>query len=137
MNHTRALVILCLILAANMPASAQVTRADFDSDNQVGFSDFFLFINAFNQPVTAANAIYDLDGNNNIGFSDFFIFTDFFGQKIAVTDPAKEFIRALGTNLVVGQDDPHPAQRRQLRQLAFCHLGGRWRPDRHLQPPRP
>ncbi len=50
--------------------------ADFDGDGQVGFSDFFLFADAFG----SQDSRFDLDGDGQVGFSDFFLFADAFGE---------------------------------------------------------
>jgi len=58
--------------------AAGATTADFDGDGTVGFSDFFMFADAFGKPLPDLR--YDLDGDEEIGFGDFFMFADAFGK---------------------------------------------------------
>ena len=83
-----------------LPAAGAATCADFDADNSVGFTDFFLFSEHFNQPVNATNQQYDLSGNSLIDFDDFFIFSEGFGkecgavaQEISTVEIVKERCR--------------------------------------------
>ena len=57
-------------------ADSTATAADFDGDGEVGFSDFFLFADAFG----SGDSRFDLDGNGVVDFTDFFLFADHFGQ---------------------------------------------------------
>ena len=56
-------------------ATAKATP-DFDGDGEVGFSDFFLFAEAF----AGSDPRFDLDGNGSVDFADFFLFAEAFGQ---------------------------------------------------------
>ena len=51
--------------------------ADFNRDGEVGFSDFFLFADAFGSD----DLRYDLDGSGTVDFGDFFLFADSFGNS--------------------------------------------------------
>ena len=51
--------------------------ADFNRDGEVGFSDFFLFVDAFGSD----EGRYDLDGSGTVDFGDFFLFADSFGSS--------------------------------------------------------
>ncbi len=55
---------------------------DFDGDNEVGLSDFVLFLDAFGTTTSSADwdPTFDLDGNEEIALSDFVIFLDNFGR---------------------------------------------------------
>ena len=53
--------------------------ADFDGDGEVGFSDFFLFADAFG----GSDARFDLDGDGTVGFADFFLLADHFADPQA------------------------------------------------------
>ncbi|MBT4496085.1 MAG: choice-of-anchor D domain-containing protein, partial [Gemmatimonadetes bacterium] len=50
---------------------------DFDGNDVVDFSDFFLFADHF----MGDHPLYDLDGSGLVDFDDFFIFADHFGQE--------------------------------------------------------
>ncbi|OGG45077.1 MAG: hypothetical protein A3F84_03010 [Candidatus Handelsmanbacteria bacterium RIFCSPLOWO2_12_FULL_64_10] len=52
-------------------------KGDFDRDGRVGFTDFFMFADAFG----TANPAFDLDSDGGVGFSDFFLFVDAFGMR--------------------------------------------------------
>ena len=54
------------------------SRADFDGDGEIGFSDFIGFAQAFNTD----NAIYDLNGNGLVDFPDFLEFAKNFGKRL-------------------------------------------------------
>ena len=58
------------------------TRADFDGDGAVGFSDFLQFAGKFGVSKGEAgyDVRFDLDGDGTIGFSDFVIFAGRFGK---------------------------------------------------------
>ena len=56
-------------------ASAEATP-DFDGDGETGFSDFFLFAEAFG----GSDPRFDLDGSGTVDFADFFLFAESFGQ---------------------------------------------------------
>ena len=67
-----------------------VPTPDFDGDGVTGFSDFFLFAEAFggNDPR------FDLDGSGSVDFADFFLFAEHFGQ------PARAKLVALAQRLI-------------------------------------
>ena len=56
-------------------ATAKATP-DFDGDGVTGFSDFFLFAEAFG----GSDPRFDLDGSGSVDFADFFLFAEHFGQ---------------------------------------------------------
>ncbi len=49
---------------------------DFDGDGEIGFSDFFLFAEAFG----GDDPSFDLDGSGAVDFADFFLFAERFGR---------------------------------------------------------
>ena len=75
---------------------------DFDGDGEVGFSDFFVFAEAFG----GGDPRFDLDGSGTVDFADFFLFAEHFGQ------PARAKLVALARELIGLPDGP------QLRQNA-------------------
>ena len=82
-------------------ATAEATP-DFDGDGETGFSDFFLFADAFG----GSDPRFDLDGSGSVDFADFFILADYFA------DPARGKLLALARELIGLPDGP------QLRQNA-------------------
>ena len=80
-------------------AAAEATP-DFDGDGETGFSDFFLFAEAFG----GSDPRFDLDGDGSVGFADFFLLSDHFA------DPARGKLLALARELIGLPDGP------QLRQ---------------------
>ena len=81
-------------------ASAEAT-ADFDGDGETGFSDFFLFADAFG----GTDPRFDLDGSGSVDFGDFFLFADHFG------DPeARGKLLALARDRIGLPDGPQLAQ---------------------------
>ena len=80
-------------------ATAEATP-DFDGDGETGFSDFFLFADAFggNDPR------FDLDGSGSVDFGDFFLFADHFGQ------PARGKLLALAREMIGLPDGPQLQQ---------------------------
>ena len=56
-----------------------LTTADFDGDGQTGFSDFFLFADAFG----GTDPRFDLDGSGSVDFADFFLLADHFANPEA------------------------------------------------------
>ena len=56
-------------------AGAKATP-DFDLDGQVGFTDFFLFSEAFG----GSDPRFDLDGSGTVDLADFYLFAEHFGQ---------------------------------------------------------
>ena len=59
-------------------ASVKAT-ADFDGDGETGFSDFFLFADAFG----GSDSRFDLDGSGTVDFADFFLLADYFANPEA------------------------------------------------------
>ena len=57
------------------PVDLDHSKADFDGDGAVGFSDFFLFADAFG----GSDPRFDLDGSGAVDFGDFFLLADHFG----------------------------------------------------------
>ena len=55
--------------------AAARANPDFDGDGEVGFSDFFLFTEAFGSD----NPRFDLDASGRVDFADFFLFAEHFG----------------------------------------------------------
>ena len=84
---------------ATFTALAQAT-ADFDGDGETGFSDFFLFADAFG----GTDPRFDLDGSGSVDFADFFLFADYF------EDPARGKLLALARELIGLPDGPHLQQ---------------------------
>ena len=82
-------------------ATAEATP-DFDGDGVTGFSDFFLFAEAFG----GTDPRFDLDGSGTVDFTDFFLFAESFGQ------PARAKLVAMARELIGLPDGP------QLRQNA-------------------
>ena len=76
------------------------TTADFDGDGETGFSDLFLFADAFggNDPR------FDLDGNGSVDFADFFLLADYFA------DPARGKLLALAREMIGLPDGPQLQQ---------------------------
>ena len=75
---------------------------DFDGDGETGFSDFFLFADAFG----GSDPRFDLDGSGSVDFADFFLLADHFG------DSARGKLLALAREMIGLPDGP------QLRQNA-------------------
>ncbi len=82
-------------------ATAKAT-SDFDGDGVTGFSDFFLFAEAFG----GDDPRFDLDGSGTVDFTDFFLFAESFGQ------PARARLVAMAREMIGLPDGP------QLRQNA-------------------
>ena len=80
-------------------ATAEATP-DFDGDGVTGFSDFFLFAEAFG----GSDPRFDLDGNGSVDFADFFLFAESFGQ------PARAKLVALARELIGLPDGPQLQQ---------------------------
>ena len=80
-------------------ASAEATP-DFDGDGETGFSDFFLFADAFG----GSDPRFDLDGSGSVDFGDFFLFADHFG------DPARGKLLALAREMIGLPDGPQLQQ---------------------------
>ena len=73
---------------------------DFDGDGETGFSDFFLFADAFG----GSDPRFDLDGSGSVDFADFFLLADHFG------DPARGKLLALARELIGLPDGPQLQQ---------------------------
>ena len=82
-------------------ATAEATP-DFDGDGEAGFSDFFLFADAFG----SSDPRFDLDGSGSVDFADFFLLADYFA------DPARGKLLALAREMIGLPEGP------QLRQNA-------------------
>ncbi len=82
-------------------ASAEASP-DFDDDGEVGFSDFFLFAEAFG----GSDPRFDLDASGEVDFADFFLLAEHFGQ------PARAKLVALAREMIGLPEGP------QLRQNA-------------------
>ena len=80
-------------------ATAEATP-DFDGDGETGFSDFFLFADAFG----GSDPRFDLDGSGSVDFGDFFLFADHFG------DPARGKLLALAREMIGLPDGPRLQQ---------------------------
>ncbi len=80
-------------------ATAEATP-DFDGDGETGFSDFFLFADAFG----GSDPRFDLDGSGSVDFGDFFLFADHFG------DPARGKLLALAREMIGLPDGPQLQQ---------------------------
>ena len=80
-------------------ATAEATP-DFDGDGDTGFSDFFLFADAFG----GSDPRFDLDGDGSVGFQDFFLLADHFA------DPARGKLLALARELIGLPDGPQLQQ---------------------------
>jgi hypothetical protein len=65
--------------------SFSVSKADFDGDGTVGFSDFLAFAGAFGTSSASDgfDAKFDIDGNGDVGFTDFLEFAALFGKSVA------------------------------------------------------
>ena len=70
-------------------ATAKATP-DFDDDGETGFSDFFLFADAFG----GSDPRFDLDGSGSVDFADFFLLADHFGN------PARGKLMALAREMI-------------------------------------
>ncbi len=75
---------------------------DFDGDGEIGFSDFFLFAQAFG----GSDPRFDLDGSGAVDLADFLLFSESFGQ------PARARLVAMARERIGLPDGP------QLRQNA-------------------
>ncbi len=80
-------------------ATAEATP-DFDGDGVTGFSDFFLFAEAFG----GSDPRFDLDASGSVDFADFFLFAESFGQ------PARAKLVALARELIGLPDGPQLQQ---------------------------
>ena len=59
----------------------KLVPGNFDGDDEVGLSDFVLFLDVFGATTGSDNSLFDLDGNGEVGLSDFVIFLDSFGTS--------------------------------------------------------
>ena len=80
-------------------ATAEATP-DFDGDGETGFSDFFLFADAFG----GSDPRFDLDGSGSVDFADFFLLADHFA------DPARGKLLALARERIGLPDGPQLQQ---------------------------
>ena len=80
-------------------ATAEATP-DFDGDGETGFSDFFLFADAFG----GSDPRFDLDGSGTVDFADFFLLADYFA------DPARGKLMALAREMIGLPDGPQLQQ---------------------------
>ena len=66
-------------------APSQPRSADLNSDGDVDFPDFLLFVAAFGKSEGGPgyNAAADLDGDGTVAFPDFLIFADAFGKPVS------------------------------------------------------
>ena len=80
-------------------ASVKAT-ADFDGDGETGFSDFFLFADAFG----GSDPRFDLDGSGSVDFADFFLLADHF------PDPVRGKLLALAWERIGLPDGPQLQQ---------------------------
>jgi len=58
------------------------TPGDFNGDGQVGFDDFFAFVDVFglSKGSVGFDPVFDMNGDDAVGFDDFFLFVDVFGS---------------------------------------------------------
>src|SRR3989339_1370592 len=78
-----AIWVFMALIILNPTANAQSeVCTDFDDDGVVGYSDFFLFRDAFNSMQGDANwnARFDLKADGVINFADFLQFAKYFGK---------------------------------------------------------
>ena len=75
-------------------------NSDFDGDGEIGFSDFFLFADAFG----GSDPRFDLDGSGSVDFADFFLLADYFA------DPARGKLLALAREMIGLPDGPQLQQ---------------------------
>ena len=80
-------------------ATAKATP-DFDGDGVTGFSDFFLFAEAFG----GSDPRFDLDASGSVDFADFFLFAEHFGQ------PARAKLVAMARDRIGLPDGPQLQQ---------------------------
>ena len=73
-----------------------VATPDFDGDGVTGFSDFFLFADAFG----GSDPRFDLDGSGTVDFSDFFLLADSF------TQPGRAKLVAMAREMIGLPDGP-------------------------------
>ena len=94
-------------VTANVPGLDPVTftataeaTPDFDGDGETGFSDFFLFADAFG----GSDPRFDLDGSGSVDFGDFFLLADYFA------DPARGKLLTLAREMIGLPDGPQLQQ---------------------------
>ena len=80
--------------------STAKATADFDGDGETGFSDFFLFADAFG----GSDSRFDLDGSGTVDFGDFFLLADYFA------DPVRGKLLALAREMIGLPDGPQLQQ---------------------------
>ena len=99
LETTTVVATLAGVDPVTFTATARPTP-DFDGDGETGFSDFFLFADAFG----GTDARFDLDGNGSVDFVDFFLFADHFGE------PARGKLLALARETIGLPDGPQLQQ---------------------------
>ena len=77
-----------------------IATPDFDGDGVTGFSDFFLFADAFG----GSDPHFDLDGSGSVDYADFFLLADYFA------DPARGKLLALAGEMIGLSDGPQLQQ---------------------------
>ncbi|MGA1197449.1 MAG: sulfatase-like hydrolase/transferase [Candidatus Latescibacterota bacterium] len=76
--------IFLFIVLFPIPIYGQtLSSADFNGDNEIGFADFVIFVQAFG----TNNATFDLNKDGSVNFPDFLFFTSVFGQSYKTTPP--------------------------------------------------
>ena len=93
---------------------------DFDGNGRVGFSDFFLFADAFG----STDPLFDLDNDGRIGFNDFFLFADQFGTetRAKLLNLAHRYLE-LPASSQLGQSYPNPFNASTTIQYQLAQTG--------------
>ena len=78
----RGTTVSVLLNLSDIPVVVPSLVGDFNGDNEVGLSDFVLFLDAFGATTSSPDwdTTFDLDNDEEIGLSDFVIFLDNFGR---------------------------------------------------------
>ncbi|MCY3760407.1 MAG: Ig-like domain-containing protein, partial [Gemmatimonadetes bacterium] len=87
-------------VTVTVTAVAAEATPDFDGDGETGFSDFFLFADAFG----GSDPRFDLDGSGSVDFADFFLLADYFD------DSARGKLLALARELIGLPEGPQLQQ---------------------------
>ncbi len=76
--HTVEVRVVTGVVQVDPAVFSAIAKAnpDFDLDGEIGFSDFFLFAEAFG----GSDPRFDLDADGEVDFADFFLFAESFGQ---------------------------------------------------------
>ena len=100
--HPETLTVTATVAGLDPVTFTAAARAtpDFDGDGETGFSDFFLFADAFG----GSDPRFDLDGSGSVDFGDFFLLADQFG------DPARGKLLALAREMIGLPDGPQLQQ---------------------------